>query len=129
MTLNITTLTASALGFTLALAWTDAAKEVIKSHYPIRDNEAARAKPALLYAAFVTVIVYLVVVTSAKISRSLGNFITSRKGGRGNEGRILSVAERHPGICPPGCGAKYGAARNAGGACVLCGSLPPIVRL
>ncbi len=64
MPINFKPLATGALGFTLALAWTDGISKSIKAIYPRQDTPGASAKAALLYAAFVTAIIYLIVVFS-----------------------------------------------------------------
>ena len=62
----------------MALAWTDAAKNLIKSAYPAEQhNVGATAKASLIYAAFVTVVIYFILAVSSKVAKVAENHIHS----------------------------------------------------
>jgi hypothetical protein len=60
MALNYTTLTTTALGFTVALAWNNAVSQSLKSFYPPQ-NEKAAARHTIIYALVITIFVIFVV--------------------------------------------------------------------
>ena len=88
MTLSLGALTSGALGFTMALAWTDAARSLIRAAYPIEThNASASAKAALVYAAFVTVVIYFILAFSSEVAKVVPRYNNGFKSRRPTGGR------------------------------------------
>jgi hypothetical protein len=73
MSIDFASLATGALGFTIALAWNDAASKTIRSFFP-RDGGRAAAHVALLYALVVTILVIIVVAVIVHTRRLVHKF-------------------------------------------------------
>ena len=104
MSLNLPTLAASALGFTVALAWNDAVSHTMRSVFPRRNGVEGQAEVVAMIAYAVAITV-LIIVTVAVIDHM-------RKTLHRREARRRAAAGAPPCGCPL-CAAESPAASFA----------------